>query len=71
MKFFDQPTEELQWQLLLDPDNLISLTATTHEFVHYAPKNLTDAQRNFIIEKKNKLFEKYLSMGIALCDEQN
>ena len=73
VKWYDQPTEELRWQLLLDEDNLISVTSELHNFIHYAPDRLSDAQRDFLTRAKEKLFIKYAEKGIQILvpDDSN
>lgn len=66
VKWFDQNSEELRWQLLLDEDNLISVTSELHNFIHYAPDRLSDVQRDFLTRAKEKLFLKYAEKGIQI-----
>jgi 5-methylcytosine-specific restriction protein A len=66
IKWADQPTDEMKWRLLLDPDNLIALTAEVHQFIHYSPDKLTGTQLELIKERKEKLFDKYLCDGLPL-----
>jgi len=66
VKWFDQPTDELRWQLLLDEDNLISLSAETHQRVHYNYSSLSPEQDEFLRQKKLELAMKYASKGIQI-----
>ena len=71
IKFADQPTDELKWMLLTDDDNLLSLTAHTHQCVHYNKKELTQEMIDLINRRKQHLLEKYISMGyqITMTDD--
>lgn len=66
VKFFDQPTPELQWSLMLDPDNLISLSSQTHTNIHYRRHRLTEEQIRYLEERKDALFEKYFKNNIII-----
>ena len=73
VKWFDQPSEELRWQLLLDEENLISLSSETHQRVHYNYSSLAPEQDAFLRQKKLELALKYAKKGIqiALPEDSN
>ena len=64
VKWFDQATDELRWRLLLDPENLISLTNSVHQLLHYSREGLTEKQRKEIEIRKQRVVDKYISQGI-------
>lgn len=66
IKWFEQPTEELRWQLLLDEDNIICLAYYKHQHIHYAQDRLSDEEKEYIKSRKDKVFAKYLKDGILL-----
>lgn len=45
--------------LLLDRDNLISLTKLHHGYIHGHPELLTEQEKNYLKERINKLRAKY------------
>lgn len=45
--------------LLLDPDNLISLSKTMHSYVHNNVSQLTEKQKDFLFQMKEKVRLKY------------
>lgn len=67
VKFIDQPTEELQWRLFLDPDNLMTLSAEMHQMLHKHRADLTQAQLVSLQNRKDALFEKYLKLGVCIA----
>lgn len=66
IKWFDQPTEELRWELLLSELNVICLASWKHEAVHYAQERLSDQEKEEIKQRKDKVFSEYLKRGILL-----
>ena len=64
VKWFDQDTDELKWKLLLDPDNLIALTNSVHQLLHFSREGLTEEQRKEIEIRKQKVVDKYIAQGI-------
>ena len=73
VKWAEQPTDEMKWQLLLDEDNLISLSRTMHQYIHYADDKLTEEQRLLLLQRKKQIEEKYLALGlpIVMADDKN
>ena len=41
VKWYNQPSIELRWQLLTDEDNLMALSKDKHLDIHYRRSNLT------------------------------
>ena len=66
VKWFEQQSDELRWKLLTDPDNLITVTSQTHQWIHYAEENLTDEQKQYLKDRKEAVYEKYLTKGIKI-----
>ena len=66
VKWYDQPNEELRWQLLLDEDNVIAITAHIHNCIHYNRAELSDDTLKYIEQRKDALFGKYLKSGLIL-----
>ena len=66
VKWADQQTDEMKWQLLLDADNLISLTRTVHQYIHYAQDKLTEEQRLLLLQRRQAIEEKYLALGLPI-----
>ena len=66
IKFLDQTDEIVKHQLFLDPDNLISLSTSMHMALHYAPDRMTQKQRDWLRQKKERIFEKYLKKGLNI-----
>ena len=66
IKWADQPTEELKWKLLLDEKNVIAVTDHMHNIIHYRHECLTDAQAEYLLERKTKVYSDYLSQGIII-----
>lgn len=68
IKWDSQPTEELKWALLTDIDNLISLTTEKHLNIHYRRSLLTDDEVSYLAERKMKILDKYMKLGLLLND---
>ena len=66
IKFQSQPNEVLRWKLFSDPDNLISLTSSVHQAIHYAPYRLTQKQLDHLLELKKNIVKKYESLGLII-----
>lgn len=66
IKWFDQPTEELRWELLLSELNVICLADWKHQAIHYAQERLSDQEKEEIKQRKDKVFSEYLKRGIIL-----
>lgn len=66
IKYFTQPSEDLRYMLLLDPDNIICVTQHLHQAIHYNPSILTDAQKQYLKERKDKVYAKYIQAGIII-----
>ena len=73
IKWADQVSEEMKWTLMLDPENLMSVTNHVHQCIHYNREELTEEQLLLLQEKKEKISEKYLSKGlpIVVADDSN
>ena len=65
-KFYSQDSDELKWQLLLDEDNLIALSADVHKDIHGKQKFLFPEQKEYITNKKNQVGLKYLQNGVII-----
>ena len=66
LKFQDQTDEVTRWQLLTDPDNLISLSSHTHQMLHRYPSSLTQAQHDELERRKERIIAKYMSLGMQI-----
>lgn len=66
IKFLDQTDEIVKHQLFLDPDNLVSLSTSMHMALHYAPDKMTQKQRDWLRQKKERIFEKYIKKGLNI-----
>ena len=66
IKWFEQDTEDIKWTLMLDPDNLLALDNRIHQYIHYCPNKLTQAQRDYIAKRKKELIEKYQQQCIPI-----
>lgn len=64
IKFYNQDTEDLRNELLLDEDNLICLCSECHHNIH---NNKLDVQKHRIIdEKRDKINRKYINKNELL-----
>lgn len=63
VKFFNQDTETLRNELLLDEDNLVCLCSECHHKVHGDQRKLFPYERVWLENKKNYLSDKYLKQG--------
>lgn len=73
IKFNEQPTDELRFRLLIDPDNIIGVSTQKHLNIHYRRSQLTEDEVNFLNERKQKVFEKYvlLNLPIVFTEDEN
>ena len=73
IKWFDQTTEEMRLRLLYDPDNILCLDEHVHQWIHYSPERLSDKQKEFIKQRKDEVYAKYLAQGIIInyTDDHN
>lgn len=72
-KFNDQTSSVLQYQLLTDPDNLISVCSNCHHKIHQNRADLSEKQLLFLQKTKENVFKKYLlrNTPIILTDDLN
>lgn len=67
IKWFTAFDDDLiRYELLLDPDNVIAISSYVHQSIHYAPERLTEAQKQYIKEKKDAVYAKYIKRGIMI-----
>lgn len=66
IKWDAQTSDELKWKLLLDEDNLLSLSEEMHLNLHYKPQVISEEINKFLQEKKAQLNEKYINLGYFL-----
>ena len=71
IKFADQANEAIAWQLFLDDDNIISVSKTTHNRIHYNSSELTEQQRVKLKEMKEKVVAKYLLAGVHIIETED
>ncbi len=66
VKFYNQDSEELRNELLLDEDNVICLCSECHHNIH-SKRGLLDVQQKKIIDQKRQsINQKYFNMGQLL-----
>lgn len=66
VKFFEQPSPSIQFMLMTDDDNLVSLTTETHNNIHYHPEFLSNRQSEWLQQKKKEIQDKYFEQGIVI-----
>lgn len=62
---FSQQDETLAFQLLLDTENLLSLSKECHGYIHNNIDMLSENQQRFLKEKIEYIQEKYFALGYA------
>lgn len=66
VKFYNQDSEELREQLLLDEDNIICLCSECHHKIHSKRGLLNVQQQKIIDQKREAINQKYFNMGQLL-----
>lgn len=71
IKFDRQPTPELQYKLLTDKDNLVSLCFRCHSHIHYQQEELTQEQKEMLLKKKENILDKYYNQNMFIINTED